>query len=164
MVKDFFDLRNVFRYDPQFLLWVTQAFIFYVLHFVHGVFFLLSPLQLLIEEIENYEVETPHIISPWEVLLVEQWFFHKFTYNIVMSIEWSKWYCSSKISLPPLWHWNLVILKVFLGKTKVNDINMFIILRENEVWLIVIMLKVMGAYGFNISVNESSIVNFFDSI
>jgi hypothetical protein len=62
VMENDFDFFMVLSLDPQFLDRTVQAFYFYVLNFVHGVLLLLPPLEFLIEEVQNDEVEAPQIV------------------------------------------------------------------------------------------------------
>lgn len=57
---------------PEFFSGVAETFNFYVLHFIHCVFFLLSPFEFFIEEVENHKVQTPQVVSSGQVLKLIQ--------------------------------------------------------------------------------------------
>lgn len=68
VVENIFDFLNIFGDYPKFFLRIVQTFSFDVFDFIHRVFLLFSPLQLLIQEVENHKIQTPQIVSPREVL------------------------------------------------------------------------------------------------
>lgn len=54
--------------DPEFLLGLGHAISLDGLDLIHRVILLLSPLEFLIEEIEDHEVQGPEVVPPAEVL------------------------------------------------------------------------------------------------
>ena len=70
MVENVLNFRDVFSYNPELLLRIIQAVGFNVFDFVHSVFFLFSPFELLVEEVKDHKVETPQIVSSGKVLFM----------------------------------------------------------------------------------------------
>lgn len=56
-------------------------------------------------------------------------------YDVIVSVERSKGHSASEISLLPLRHGVLVVIQVFLGQAKVNNVYVLIVLRQNKVGL-----------------------------
>ena len=54
--------------DPEFLLGLGHAVSLNGLDLIHRVVLLLSPLEFLIEEVEDHEVQGPEVVPPAEVL------------------------------------------------------------------------------------------------
>ena len=63
MAENCLNLFYLFCCLPQFPLWVFEAVCLYFLNFVHRVLLVGSPLELLLKEVEDHEVQTPKIIS-----------------------------------------------------------------------------------------------------
>ena len=71
VIENVLNFLYIFCHNPQFWFGIIQTFGLYVLNFIHGVFFLFSPLEFLIKEVENNKVQAPNIISSWKVLYIE---------------------------------------------------------------------------------------------
>ena len=68
LLQDLLDLFDAFcRTNPQLSLRILQAFGFDVLHLDNREVALLSPLQLLIQEVQHGKVQTPHVITSSQV-------------------------------------------------------------------------------------------------
>ena len=63
VVEDVFDFMEVFSGNPQLFLGVLEAVGLDLLDLVHGVLLLLPPLEFLLEEVQDDEVQTPQVIS-----------------------------------------------------------------------------------------------------
>ena len=71
MIEDGLDILNVPRRShPQLLARILETFGLNVAHLVNGEVALLSPLELLIEEVQHREVERPDVIPPSQVNVV----------------------------------------------------------------------------------------------
>lgn len=68
VLKDDFDFIQVASLEPELLFGIAQTVCLDVPHLVHSVLLLLSPLQLLVEEVENDEVVAPEVVSPGQIL------------------------------------------------------------------------------------------------
>lgn len=68
MVEDVAHLRDVLGHDPQLLLGVAEALSFYVFDFIHCVLLLFPPFEFFVQKVEDHKIETPHVISPRQVL------------------------------------------------------------------------------------------------
>ena len=71
MIEDGLDILDVPRCShPQLLARILETFGLNVAHLVNGEVALLSPLELLIEEVQHREVEGPDVIPPSQVNVV----------------------------------------------------------------------------------------------
>ena len=71
MIEDGLDILYVPRRShPQLLARILETFGLNVAHLVNGEVALLSPLELLIEEVQHREVEGPDVIPPSQVNVV----------------------------------------------------------------------------------------------
>jgi hypothetical protein len=59
MVKDGLYLHHVFRRNPQLFPRLVKTGLLDVFDLVHSVVLLLSPFQLLIQEVKNHEIQRP---------------------------------------------------------------------------------------------------------
>ena len=71
VVEDIFDFLDVLRLvDPKILLRILKTSRFDLLYSLHRVFPVLTPLQLLLEEVQDDEVQTPEVVPPRQVYVV----------------------------------------------------------------------------------------------
>ena len=62
------DLDHVPGGDPEFLLRLPHAISLDGLDLIHRVVLLLTPLELLVQEVQDHEVQGPEVVPPTEVL------------------------------------------------------------------------------------------------
>lgn len=122
MVKNVFDLLNVFSNNPQKLFRVFEALSFDLLDLLHGVFLLFAPFKAFSEEVKYDEVEAPEVVPSRKVYAV-------------MRIQRGKGHSPSEVGLLALGHWLLVFIQVTFSEAKVHNVNVFIVEREHKVGL-----------------------------
>ena len=61
-------LDHVPRGDPEFLIRLPHALRFDGFDLIHRVVLLLSPLELLVQEVQYHEVQGPEVVPPTEIL------------------------------------------------------------------------------------------------
>ena len=138
VVEDIFDLLDILRLvGPQVLLGVIKTACFDRFDRLHGEVSILAPFQFLFEEIEDDKIVTPQVVPATQI-------------NIVVRVKTCETNGAAEVSLTPRSKWVLIVVEVLFCKSKVNNINFFEILREDEVG------------GLDVAVNESCVVHLLD--
>lgn len=121
MVKDIFDLLDALGLvGPKILLRILETACLDCLDSFHGIVAILPPLQLLLQEVHNDEVETPQVISSAQV-------------DIVVGVEAGETDSAAEISLPSGPERVLVVVEMLFGQSKINNVDFFEILRKHKV-------------------------------
>lgn len=132
------DLLHVLgRTYPELALRVAQTLCFDLFDLHDREVALLSPLKLLVEEVEHCEVETPHIVATGQV-------------HVVVGVEARKGNCAAEVGVLPLRYGLVFAVQVLLGEAEVDDVDLAVFAVEHKVG------------GFDIAMDETSLVDFFD--
>ena len=102
------------RTNPQLSLRILQAFGLDVLHLDNREVALLSPLQLLIQEVQHGEVKTPHVITSGQV-------------DVIVSIETGEGDGTAEVSILTLSNRLVIAIKMLLGQAKVDDVDLTVL-------------------------------------
>lgn len=149
MSEDSVHLLDILRSYPKLLPRVVKALLLDVFDLIHGRFLLVSPLELLVQEVEDDEVERPEVISSREV-------------DAIVGIQRCKRYGSPEVGLVALFDRVTSIVQVLLGEAKVHNEDLLVVLGQHEVRL----EPVRGArsYGLDVAMDETSAVHLFDGV
>ena len=115
---DFFDALG--RTDPELAFGVFEALGFDVLHLHNSEVSLLSPLELLIEEVEHGEVEAPHVVTPGEV-------------DVIVRVETGERDRAPEVRIFTLGYRMIVCIQVFLGQTEIDDEDSTVFAIEHKI-------------------------------
>lgn len=138
VIQDILDLFDALgRPDPEFALGTLQAFRLDVLDLHDGVVSLLSPLKLLVQEVEHGEVQAPHVVPASQV-------------NVVVRVQAGERDGAPEVSIFALGHRLAVCVQMLLGQAEVHDKDATILAVKHEV------------RGFDITVDEATFVDFFN--
>ena len=102
------------RTNPQLSLRILQAFGLDVLHLDNREVTLLSPLQLLIQEVQHGKVKTPHVITSGEV-------------DVIVRIETGERDGTAEVSILTLSNRLVIAIKMLLGQAKVDDVDLTVL-------------------------------------
>ena len=137
-LKDFLHLLHVFRRaHPELALGPFEALGLDLFDLHDGIVALLAPLQLLIEEVEHGEVETPHVVAARQV-------------NVVVGVERGERDRPAEVCVLPLGHRLARGVKVLLGEAEVHDEDLSVFPVEHKI------------AGFDVTVDKAAFVNLFD--
>ena len=123
---------------PELALRVAQALRLDLLDLHNGEIALLTPLKLLIEEVEHREVKTPHVITAGQV-------------DIIVRIETREADRATEVSILALWHWLVLAVEMLLGEAEVDDVDLGVLAVKHKV------------RSLDVTVDETTLVHLFDS-
>lgn len=121
LVEDQLNFWNaVGRTDPELLLRILEALGFDVFDLVNTVVSLLTPLELLVEEVKHREVETPEVVTAGQV-------------DVVVCVQRRERDRATEVGLLAFGHDLHVVVQVLLRQAEIDDENATVLLAQNEV-------------------------------
>ena len=121
LVEDLVHFLDILGWaDPELALGVAQALRLDLFDLHDGEIALLTPFELLIEEVKHREVQTPHVITASQV-------------DIIVRIETRKADCTAEVSILALRYRLVLAVEMLFGEAEVDDVYLGVLSVQHEV-------------------------------